>query len=1119
MTTLYVGNDPSRIPIATALTQARPGDVLSLAPGTYPIGSVTLNGVTVTGEGGPEATTVIGTIAPHGNCALAALTLSAQPRGSAVAMVHGSDAYLSITDCRIAGDATASTLTVGVERGTLVLDRVVIADDADLATLRVSAGARVHATASRLGGLEVHGGSADLIGCAAHLVLAAEGAQVRGYGPLELSPVPGKRALRSLSGATLDLEHVRLSGEQAFEAQANAAALRIAHIESPQGSTLRVVAEAEAQVHCDSPLVEIVQTATAPRKAPARRAGAGPQRVLWPAHQGRSFATDVQPRLMSGDTLVLEEGEYSFDDLATGDFSCEVNLDGEGRRDRIVLRGRLTIPPGSHITLTNLTIEHPVTTHAVSVSAGADLSMHGVTIITHPAAEYPALHAQGTVTATACDLLARPTDTRATVTLASEGRLSALMCELGWTDFGGSSVVSLESCSLFRLAALDQARVTSAGTLSVHPNARNQCSVTARGQASIDIDVLDCPPGDELNIREQSSLTIASFASGRAPKITREGYAQFSQGLTGGERAGARGGMVTSSLPDRAGVQTGQQSDGSDVTGVREDSLAALNHLVGLRTVKEQAAQFVKNAVINRERAGLGLKSMQLTLHSLFLGNPGTGKTTVARLLGKALFAEGVVSSDVFIEASRADLVGRYIGDSAPMTEKVLDSARGGILFIDEAYALAQGVDEDYGQEVLDTIIAYMENHRDDLMIIFAGYTDRMQRLLDMNAGLESRTPNRFDFEDYTGEELSTIGVNALRDTDYELEDEELYRRIISRGYSQSADRSNARWVRNFNQELIGRQADRVHELRTRSVADYRLIADEDLYAVAGVEVDAGAGSAAVTALLAELDGMVGLAEVKAWVAKLVNRVKADQRRIQADATVARPTYHVTFTGNPGTGKTTVARIVAQLFHELGVLSKPTVKEVNRAALVGAHVGQSEERTSLAIDEAMGGVLFIDEAYDLFRGGADSSDYGQAVIATLLPRLENDRDKFVAILAGYSAEMDVFFTANPGLRSRVPHAVHFADYSPEEVAEITVQIITRTWTVDAARLAALVAAVYRALPEQDRANGRSARILAEEIEGLQADHIATNDVPDAELHVIPAPVLDAFARAHGLAQV
>jgi len=358
--------------------------------------------------------------------------------------------------------------------------------------------------------------------------------------------------------------------------------------------------------------------------------------------------------------------------------------------------------------------------------------------------------------------------------------------------------------------------------------------------------------------------------------------------------------------------------------------------------------------------------------------------------------------------------------------------------------------------------------------------------------------------------------VNALRDTDYELEDEELYRRILSRGYTQSADRSNARWVRNFNQELIGSQADRVHELRTRTVADYRLIADEDLYAVAGVEEDAGGGSAAVRDLLAELDGMTGLAEVKAWVAKLVNRVKADQRRIQADATISRPTYHVTFTGSPGTGKTTVARIVAQLFHELGVLAKPTVKEVNRAALVGVYVGQSEQRTSLAIDEAMGGVMFIDEAYDLFRDGGDSSDYGRAVIATLLPRLENDRDKFVAILAGYADEMDVFFGANPGLRSRVPHTVHFADYSPEEVAEIAVQIITRTWTVDTARLGSLVAAIYRALPEQEQANGRSARILAEELEGLQADHIATNDVPDAELDVIPDTVLDAFARAHGV---
>lgn len=417
---------------------------------------------------------------------------------------------------------------------------------------------------------------------------------------------------------------------------------------------------------------------------------------------------------------------------------------------------------------------------------------------------------------------------------------------------------------------------------------------------------------------------------------------------------------------------------------------------------------------------------------------------------------------------------------------------------------------------MLDTIIAYMENHRDDLMIIFAGYTDKMQKLLDMNAGLESRAPNRFDFEDYTGEELATIGVKSLTDTDYELEDEELYRRILGQGYRQSADRSNARWVRNFNQTLIGHQVDRLHELRTRTIADYRLIADDDLYALAGVDAQAEGGSSSVAQLLAELDSMVGLAEVKDWVAKLVNRVKADQRRIQVDANISRPTYHVTFTGSPGTGKTRVARIIAELFHELGVLSRPTVKEVNRAALVGAFLGQSEQRTTLALDEAMGGVLFIDEAYDLYRGGDSSSDYGQAVIATLLPRLENDRDKFVAILAGYADEMETLFTSNPGLRSRVPHSVHFADYSAEEVAEITVRIIAKSWAVDTVRLAALVAAAYRSLPESEQANGRSARIFAEQLEGLQSDHIAVNNVPDTELAIIPPTVLDAFASAHAL---
>ena len=1121
MTTLYIGSGQNRISAASALAQARPGDVLSFAQGSYDLGAVTLSGLTLTGEGAPETTTLIAEITPQGSCAINFLTLNAKPRGSAITMIAGVSTHLTISDCRIAGDATASTMTVAIDGGTVVLNRVVIADDADLATVQVKMGARLHATNARLGGLEVRGGTADLIGCAAHLVLASDGAKIHAYKALELAPVPGKRALRALSGALLELESVTLSGDQVFEAQVSDAKLQIARLESPSDQALRVLTEGEAHVVCDSPLVEIAQAIPITRKATSRRRGSGPQRVLWPAAHGHAFATEVQPGLQPGDTLVLEEGEYSFDDLAYGELFCEVNIDGEGRRDRILLRGRLTVPPNAHVTLTNFTIEHPVSTNAIFVEADGDLSMHGVDVRSHPATEFPAVYVEGKVTATACELKAGPAETTATIRLVGEATLSALVCDLGWTNFGGKSVTSLENCHLIRLGVLDEARVTSAGMLVVLPNTRNQCVITAKGQASIDIDVLDCPPGEEVNISEQSTLSITSYAGGRAPQITREGYAQMLQGAATGYREGAKGGMVTSLLPDQPGSKvkhTAAGDDGSNVTGVREDSLAALNHLIGLRTVKEQAAQFVKNAVINRERESLGLKSMPLTLHSLFLGNPGTGKTTVARLLGQALYAEGVVNSDVFVEVGRADLIGVHVGETAPKTEKVLESARGGILFIDEAYSLANWAEEDFGVEAVDTIISYMDNHRDDLMIIFAGYTDKMQRLLDLNAGLESRAPNRFDFEDFTGDELATIGVKALRDTDYELEDEDLYRRILSRGYTQSADRSNARWVRNFNQDLIGHQVDRVHEIRTRTVADYRLIADEDLYAAAGVDVDAEGGSPAVARLLAELDSLIGLAEVKTWVGKLVNRVKADQRRIQIDANISRPTYHVTFTGSPGTGKTTVARIVAELFHELGVLSKPTVKEVNRSALVGAYLGQSEARTTRAVDEAMGGVLFIDEAYDLYRGGSGSSnDYGQAVIATLLPRLENDRDKFVAILAGYEAEMQTFFDVNPGLRSRVPHTVRFADYSPEDVAAIAVSILAKSWTFDETRLAEIVAAVYRALAQKDQANGRTARILAEELEGLQADHIATNNVSDTQLNVIPSSVLDAFARARGVA--
>ena len=204
-------------------------------------------------------------------------------------------------------------------------------------------------------------------------------------------------------------------------------------------------------------------------------------------------------------------------------------------------------------------------------------------------------------------------------------------------------------------------------------------------------------------------------------------------------------------------------------TGALDAIRAEINELVGLAPVKEYVFGLADNLQVQQRRAAAGLKTASLSMHMIFTGNPGTGKTTIARLVARYLKAIGALKGGQLVEVTRADLVGRYTGHTAPLTNSVIESALGGVLFIDEAYSLYRGEQDSFGLEAIDTLVKGMEDHRDELVVILAGYTREMEIFLTANSGLASRFPNKIEFPDYTAEELLQITHVQAKNKGYRL--------------------------------------------------------------------------------------------------------------------------------------------------------------------------------------------------------------------------------------------------------------------------------------------------------------------------------------------------------------
>ena len=525
---------------------------------------------------------------------------------------------------------------------------------------------------------------------------------------------------------------------------------------------------------------------------------------------------------------------------------------------------------------------------------------------------------------------------------------------------------------------------------------------------------------------------------------------------------------------------------------VLKEALAELHDLVGLHEVKRSIeALMIEMKGREKARAFHDRKNDRTSYHMMLSGDAGTGKTVVARIISKIMYGAGISRTDQFLEVDRADLVGQFVGETAQKTKRLIEKARGGVLFIDEAYALV-GSGQDFGQEAINILIKAMEDERDDLIIIFAGYRAEMRELLRMNEGFRSRIPYHFVFPNYTPSELAQIIVRILRSRDFDCFD--ILRPLkdaVTRAVRQGSVEGNGRWARNQAEKIIKAHYTRLgkEEEDAKPFALTTKEIDATFHnELTGRNEDVDGLQAIAEEAYDELHQLIGLGDLKKRVTRLMRWIAIEHERMNAGLHHQPLVMHMTFTGPPGTGKTTVARIIGKYLYGLGMLSSSTFIEADRSDLVGRYIGETEEKTMKLIERADGGILFIDEAYAL---AGDGNDFGRQAIDTLIKEMEERKHRMVVILAGYTNEMAMLYEMNPGLRSRVPYTIEFPAYRATELVEMMkLQLAKEAFTWDEAAERTMVEKVTRAYKQGAvEGNGRWVRNQVDRLRVAQSNRL------------------------------
>jgi SpoVK/Ycf46/Vps4 family AAA+-type ATPase len=548
--------------------------------------------------------------------------------------------------------------------------------------------------------------------------------------------------------------------------------------------------------------------------------------------------------------------------------------------------------------------------------------------------------------------------------------------------------------------------------------------------------------------------------------------------------------------------------------------------MIGLGSVKNEVNKLLANLEVEKKRHDQGLPVTPMSRHMVFTGPPGVGKTVVARVLGDIYRSLNILQKGHLVEVGGRGLVAGYIGQTAEKTLEVCKSALDGILFVDEAYGLAPGDASggDYGKEAINTLLKFMEDHRERLVVIVAGYPNEMRKFLASNPGLESRFTRTIDFPPYEPAELAQILRLMATKDGYELPGD-LDNKLIPwiEGNRKRENWGNAREMRTLLEHARDAQAMRISsnpnaDLRHLEPSDFegqigRASAPQDYTPGRQLFVEpARAAERSANQALNDLQAMIGLGSVKNEINKLLATLEVEKKRREQGMPIATISRHMIFTGPPGVGKTVVARVLGDVYRSLSVLRRGHVVEVDRGGLVAGWVGQTAIRTREVCESALDGILFIDEAYALIPSSLATGDFGKEAIDTLLKFMEDHRERIVVIVAGYPAEMGRFVASNPGLRGRFPKTIDFPAYSVEELLAIFSRMAAsdgykvpgdaeeplRNWIAASQRI-------------EGWANARSIRTLLEAAREAQALRI--NADPAADLQIIQLSDLEAAMAA------